>query len=110
MRPAVDDFYQKTMKDWQDYVNIETDFGTKPCPEKMRKKPAILNDRITQDDWALLTQYYEILEPVWQFTQRLEGRGTGASHEVVWQVIPAMERLFSHSEKLKNQYTIVEPV
>ncbi|THX67806.1 hypothetical protein D6D08_06550 [Aureobasidium pullulans] len=110
VRPAVDDFYQKTMKDWQDYVNIKTDFGTKPCPEKMRKKPAILNDRITQDDWALLTQYYEILEPVWQFTQRLEGRGTGASHGVVWQVIPAMERLFSHFEKLKNQYTIVEPV
>ncbi|THY01336.1 hypothetical protein D6D01_10368 [Aureobasidium pullulans] len=109
VRPAVDDFYHKTQRDWQDYVNEKTDFGAKPCPEKMRKKPGILEDFITQDDWVMLTRYYEILEPVWQFTQRLEGRGTGASHGVVWQVIPAMERLFSHFEKLKDQYTIHEP-
>lgn len=44
------------------------EFGTKPCPRKMRKKPATLNDRIIQDDWALLTQYCEILELIWQFT------------------------------------------
>ncbi|CAD0052721.1 unnamed protein product [Aureobasidium pullulans] len=75
----------------------------------MRKKPAVLADFITQDDWVILTQYYEILEPVWQFTQRLEGRGSGASHGVVWQVIPAMERLFLHFEKLKAQYVITEP-
>jgi hypothetical protein len=110
VRPAIDDFYHKTLRDWQDYWNKLTDFDTKPPPEKMRKKPAILTDFITQDDWVILTQYYEILEPVWQFTQRLEGRGSGASHGVVWQVIPAMERLFTHFEKLKSQYVIIEPV
>lgn len=89
--------------------NDKTDFGSKPRPEKMRKKPAILNDFITQDDWVILTRYYEILEPIWQFTQRLEGLGAGASHGIIWQVIPAMERLLAHFEKLKRQYIIVEP-
>jgi hypothetical protein len=109
VRPAIDDFYHKTLREWQDYENEKTDFGSKPRPEKMRKRPTVLNDFITQDDWVVLTRYYEILEPIWQFTQRLEGQGNGASHGVVWQVIPAMERLFSHFEKLKEQYIILEP-
>jgi hypothetical protein len=75
----------------------------------MRKKPIILNDFITQDDWVILTRYYEILEPIWHFTQRLEGHGAGASHGIIWQVIPAMERLLAHFERLKKQYVIVEP-
>jgi hypothetical protein len=109
VRPAIDDFYHTTLREWQDYENEKTDFGSKPRPEKMRKKPAILNDFITQDDWVILTRYYEILEPIWQFTQRLEGHGAGASHGIIWQVIPAMVRLLAHFEKLKRQYIIVEP-
>jgi hypothetical protein len=110
VRPAIDDFYHTTLRDWQDYENEKTDFGSKPRPEKMRKKPTVLNDFITQDDWVILTRYYEILEPIWQFTQRLEGHGAGASHGIIWQVIPAMERLLGHFERLKKQYIIVEPI
>jgi hypothetical protein len=75
----------------------------------MRKKPAILKYFITQDDWVILTRYYEILKPIWQFTQRLEGHSAGASHSIICQVIPAMERLLARFEKLKRQYIIVEP-
>jgi hypothetical protein len=108
VRPAIDDFYHTTLREWQDYENEKTDFGSKPRPERMRKKPTILSDFITQDDWVILTRYFEILEPIWQFTQRLEGHGAGASHGIIWQVIPAMERLLAHFERLKKQYVIVE--
>jgi hypothetical protein len=50
VRPAIDDPYYKTLREWQDYENKKTDFGSKPRPEKMRKRPTILNDFITQDD------------------------------------------------------------
>jgi hypothetical protein len=109
VRPAIDDFYHTTLREWQDYKNEKTDFGSKPRPKRMRKKPTILNDFSTQDDWVILTRYYEILEPVWQLTQRLEGYGAGASHGIIWQVIPAMERLLAHFERLKKQYVTVEP-
>ncbi|TIA12832.1 hypothetical protein D6C80_06617 [Aureobasidium pullulans] len=47
VRPAIDDFYHKTLRDWQDYWNKLTDFDTKLPPKKMRKKLAILTDFIT---------------------------------------------------------------
>jgi glycine/D-amino acid oxidase-like deaminating enzyme len=108
VRPAIDDFYHTTLREWQDYENEKTDFGSKPRPERMRKKPTVLSGFITQDDWVILTRYHEILEPIWQFTQRLEGHGAGASHGIIWQVIPAMERLLAHLERLRKQYGIVE--
>jgi hypothetical protein len=40
---------------------------------------------------------------------RLEGYGAGASHGIIWQVIPAMERLLAHFERLMKQYVTVEP-
>jgi hypothetical protein len=51
VRPAIDDFYRTTLREWQDYENEKTDFGSKPRPERMRKKPTILSDFITQDDF-----------------------------------------------------------
>jgi hypothetical protein len=109
VRPAIDDFHHTTLREWQDHKNEKTDFGSKPRPERMRKKPTILNDSSTQDDWVVLTRYYEILEPVWQLTQRLEGHGAGASHGFIWQVIPAMERLLAYFERLRKQHVTVEP-
>jgi len=69
----------------------------------------MLLDFITQDDWDIIARYIEILAPLKQFTLRLECKGFRASHGVVWQVIPAMEKLLGHLEKLKVQYSIVEP-
>jgi hypothetical protein len=50
LRPAVEDFYHKAHAKWQAYWNKITDYGRKPPPKKRRKKPAFLNDFITQDD------------------------------------------------------------
>ena len=42
---------------------------TKPKPP-----PAIVDNMLTADDWDILTQYLEILKPLKQATERLEGR------------------------------------
>jgi hypothetical protein len=109
LRPAVEDFYHKAHAEWQDYWNKITDHGTKPPPIKRRRKPAFLDDFITQDDWSILVIYNELLQPLYHATQRLEGRGGGASHGAIWQVIPAMEKLLTHLEAAKQEYSIVRP-
>jgi len=38
-----------------------------------------------------------------------EGRGRGASHGAIWQVIPAMEKLLTHLEPAKQGYSTVRP-
>jgi hypothetical protein len=95
--------------EWQDYWNKTTDHGRKPPPEKRRKKPAFLDDFITQDDWSIIVIYDELLQPLYHATQRLEGKGASASHGAIWQVIPAMEKLLTHLKAAKQEYSIVRP-
>jgi hypothetical protein len=109
LRPTVEDFYTRQQQLWQDYWNKITDFGQKEPPVKRRKKPAILDDFLTQDDWSILSMYNQLLEPLYHATQRLEGRGGGASHGAIWQVIPAMEKLLTHLEAAKDEYPVVRP-
>jgi hypothetical protein len=68
LRPAVEDFYYKAHAEWQDYWNKITDHGRKPPPEKRRKKPAFLDDFITQDDWSIIVIYNELLQPLYHAT------------------------------------------
>jgi hypothetical protein len=42
-------------------------------------------------------------------TQRLEGKGGGASHGAIWQVIPTMEKLLTHLKVAKQEYSIFWP-
>jgi hypothetical protein len=109
LRPAVEDFYHKAHAEGQDYWNKITNHGRKPPPKKRRKKPAFLDDIITQDDWSIIVIYNELLQPLYQVTQRLESKGGGASHGAIWQVIPAMEKLLTHLEAAKQEYSIVRP-
>lgn len=109
LRPVVEEFYQKQQSLWQDYWNKITDFNQKPPPQKHRKKPAQLDDHLSQDDWSILSIYNQLLEPLYHATQRLEGRGGGASHGAIWQVIPAMEKLLTHLEAAKTEYSVVRP-
>jgi hypothetical protein len=51
--------------------------------------------------------YSQLLEPLYHATQRLEGRGGGASHGAIWQVISAMEKLLTHLEAAKDEYSAV---
>jgi hypothetical protein len=105
LRPAVEDFYHKTRAEWQDYWNKITDYGIQSPPRKRRKKPAFLDDFIIQDDWLILVIYNELLQPLYHATQRLEGKGAGASHGAIWQVIPTLEKLLPRLGAAKQEYS-----
>jgi hypothetical protein len=109
LRLALEDFYTRQQQLWQDYWNKITDFGQKELSLKRRKKPAILDDFPTQDDWSILSMYNQLLEPLYHATQRLEGRGGGASHGAILQVIPAKKKPLTHLEAAKDEYSVVRP-
>jgi hypothetical protein len=40
----------------------------------MKKALAIVTDRLTPDDWHVMTLYHEILQPVKHWTMQLQGQ------------------------------------
>lgn len=106
LRPVIDDILNEELTLWTNYERKKTDNYRKPIPENMKKKPDILDDYLSQDDWSIINQYHAILQPLWTMTLRLQGNGEGGSHGVIWQVLPCMEKLLSHFEELKLRYII----
>jgi hypothetical protein len=43
-------------------------------PKKGQKKPAIVDDKMSAEDWSVIAEYLAILKPLKTATKRLEGR------------------------------------
>jgi hypothetical protein len=74
---------------------------------KMRKPPAILQDRLDTEDWNVIALYHEILQPVKKATIDLQGHAGGRCG-AIWQVIGIYEDLLAHFEDLRRRYPIKE--
>jgi hypothetical protein len=53
---------------------MRTGGGTTPMPKRSRKKPAIIDDKMSSEDWAVIAEYLAILKPLKIATEHLEGR------------------------------------
>jgi hypothetical protein len=78
-------------------------------PLDTSKKPSVLDDTLTSEDWQMLNNYLEFLQPLEEATMILQGHGKGGSYGVIWQVIPVMEGLLKHFEQLKSQHVVTPP-
>lgn len=56
------------------------------------------------DDWAILIEIVELLEPIRESTKRLEGRPDESSALGIAEVYPLMALILDNFEKLKIQY------
>jgi hypothetical protein len=50
---------------------------------------------LTSADWAVITEYIEVLQPLKSATNRLQGRGKAGTHGALYEVIPVFESLIS---------------
>jgi hypothetical protein len=78
-------------------------------PLDTSKKPSVLDDTLTSEDWQMLNNYLEFLQPLEEATMILQGHGKGGSYDVIWRVIPVIEGLLKHFEQLKSQHVITPP-
>ncbi|KAK4894782.1 hypothetical protein LTR49_028357 [Elasticomyces elasticus] len=67
---------------------------------KMKPPPAVLADRLHNDDWHVTTLYHEILQPIKKATADLQGHAGGRTG-CVWQVYRIFEDLLAHFERLR---------
>jgi len=68
----------------------------------------ILDDRLDNDDWAVITLYYEMLAPLKRATKELQGHASQNRFGAIWQVIPIYEELLARFEQLRQQYPVNE--
>jgi hypothetical protein len=54
-------------------------------PKKSRKKPAIVDDKMTAEDWSIIAEYLAILKPLTIATKRLEGRPQEGKFGAIWR-------------------------
>lgn len=57
LRPAIDEFIQREHDTWNSYVRRASEIGRKVT----KSEPSILKDKLSDDDWATIPQYHEIL-------------------------------------------------
>ncbi|KAH7394805.1 hypothetical protein BKA66DRAFT_567192 [Pyrenochaeta sp. MPI-SDFR-AT-0127] len=74
LRNALDSMVQAEATEWNQYVARRTQNGTKPMPKKSRKKHAIVDDKMSAEDWSVIAEYLALLKPLKTATKRLEGR------------------------------------
>jgi hypothetical protein len=74
LRNPLDSLVQAEVTEWDQYVAIRTGGGTRLMPKRSRKKPAIVDDKLSNEDWVVIAEYLAILKPLKIATKRLEGR------------------------------------
>jgi hypothetical protein len=96
LRPAIDEFVQREQDSWNNYVRRTQESGRRIA----RSEPSIIRDKLSSDEWAVIAQYHEILKPLKDATQLLQG-SAGGKFGAIWQVLPTFEKLLSHFERLR---------
>ena len=71
---------------------------------RQAEKRAPLEDRLSGEDWLILTETAYILKPVYDHTMRFQSRAKEGHHGAIWEVLPSMEIILHHLETLKIQY------
>ncbi|KJZ69141.1 hypothetical protein HIM_11471 [Hirsutella minnesotensis 3608] len=106
LRNALDSLIQAEVTDWMEYVSRRTQNGAKPMPKRSRRKPAIIDDRMSAEDWLVIAEYLAILKPLKIATKRLEGRPKEGKLGAIWEVLLTMEWLLKHLEdsKLRHEH------
>ncbi|KAL5610632.1 hypothetical protein FOBRF1_006749 [Fusarium oxysporum] len=108
LRNALDSLVQAEVTEWSNYVARRTQNWTKPMPKKSRTKPAIVDDKMSVEDWSVITEYLAILKPLKIATKRLEGRPKEGKFGAIWEVLLTMEWLLKHLEEFKAQHELDE--
>ena len=77
MRDAIDELIDEVTERYNKELRISERKGNKPP-----LKPSVIDDKLTADDWSILSRYHEILKPVKDEARQLEGQ-IGGNHGAI---------------------------
>ena len=67
-------------------------------------------DVLTREDWRILSDVGQILQPFYDQTKRLQSRAVHGHHGSLWEAFPSMEYLLRHILTAKEDYEHDDPV
>lgn len=80
--------------------------------EKDAKKRLADEDKLTLEDWRIISETSAILAPFYDQTKRLQSRAVNGTHGSIWEAFPSMEYLLSHiictKEAVEVDYAVPE--
>jgi hypothetical protein len=59
-------------------------------------------------DWAVITEYIDVLKPLKLATKRLKGRGKGGQYGAIYEVIPIFEYILTYYDQRVTLYKAVD--
>ena len=71
---------------------------------KLPTRPAVVEDKLSADDWITITRYMQTLKPLMLVTKKLEGCPQEGRNGCMWEVLPCYEFLLAHFERLAEHY------
>lgn len=93
--------------------HIERTMGADAYAQSRRNKLPQVPDwmrsnGLTAADWAVITEYVAVLEPLKEATKRLEARGKAGRFGAIYEVIPVFEAVLAVYEQLLEKYKNVD--
>jgi hypothetical protein len=118
LRQSIDDFVDQEL----DHYNMQmavfngrtAQARPQRLPAKEPKKPSLFNDRLSPEDWGIITQYVDVLRPCKTATMRLQGHvkgsiTTGKDHaSAIWMVLPIYDEIMSSFEIARKRHPTAE--
>ena len=109
LRQFIEEFTDDELGDYRaKLARFEARSRTSTAIQKPPTPPSIFDDKLTPDDWDVITNYMTILKPCKIATMKLQGNVTnnpkgGAVHGAIWQVLPVFEDLLKGFEEAKQR-------
>jgi len=94
---------------FDDFIQSEREAALKKKTKKHDNDPdaarnAIIQDTLSEEDWAILAQYAKLLEPCWEATMDLQGRPGDGKTCGLFNVMPDLECIVEHLTEAYNSY------
>jgi hypothetical protein len=71
-------------------------------------QPWMRSNGLTTADWAVITEYMDVLKPLKAATKRLEGRGNNGRFGAIAEIIPVFEYILNYYEQRVKVYEAVD--
>lgn len=109
LRPSIDDYLDDELQDYDSKLRQWERRGSQGRGPP--KKPSLFDDRLTNDDWTVITWYVDLLKPCKEATMRLQGNVNlmPSKHQTgvkgaIWQVLPCFEEIMSALEAARERH------
>jgi hypothetical protein len=89
-------------------IRTEDTFAASRRNKQPDAQPWMRSDGLSAADWAVVTEYLDVLRPLKLATKRLEGRGKSGRFGAIAEVIPVFDYILTYYEQRVKGYEAVD--